>query len=135
MSDADEALLKDRDILRNQIQDGIAGVRRAARRYRRESTLLLLTAMICGALATALAGDAFRGGTLAASAATATTGTVPNELPRGWRNVCGIIALLTLAGTLATGANSVLKIAEHRALDKANNELATLHREYAEDFP
>jgi hypothetical protein len=160
MSQADEALRKDRDILRTEIQNRIAGVQRAARRYRRLSTVLLLTAMLCGAVATALAGDAFRGGELAAGVAQTTTGRVPSDLPRGWRNVCGIIALLTLAGTIATGTNSVLKIEEHQTrafacvgaldalqtellrehvleravLDKASADLATIRRDYAQYF-
>ena len=160
MPDADEALRKDRDILRREIQDGISNVRRAARRYRRLSAVLLLTAMLCGALATVLAGDAFRGGRLAASTAQTTTGKVPSDLPRGWRNVCGIIALLTFIGTMATGTSSVLKITEHRtrvfvcvgalnalqadllqeaeihraALNKVAAELAKARREYAEYF-
>jgi hypothetical protein len=117
--------------------------------------------MICGAVATALAGDAFRGGPLAANVAETTTGKVPSALPPGWRNVCGIIAVLTLAGTLATGTNSVLKIADHQArtsgcvaalatlqsalfqesvlapaaLDRARADLETIRLTYDEYFP
>jgi hypothetical protein len=122
--------------------------------------VLLLVGMICGAASTMLAGDAFRGGRLAASTAEATTGRTPIDLPRGWRNVCGIIAVLTLAGTLATGTNSVLKLADHQArttaclgalaglqeglfediaqhntLDKAKAGLATIRISYDEYFP
>jgi hypothetical protein len=155
----DEALRRDRDILRREIQDAIAAVRRTARRYRRVSSILVLTTMLTGALATALAGDAYSAGPLAANVAQSTTGKVPAELARGWRNVCGIIALLTLIGTVATGADSVLKIAEHRTksfacvgaldglqaallregvdrtnLDRTNADLASIRREYAEYF-
>ncbi|PYR66910.1 MAG: hypothetical protein DMF87_07040 [Acidobacteria bacterium] len=111
----ENALEHDRDQLQGRIEESVREVRRAARRYRRISTALLLTGMLCGAVSTALAGDAFRGGSLAAKTAEATTGRVPAELARGWRNLCGIIAVLTLAGTLATGTNSVLKLAEHQS--------------------
>ena len=104
----------------------------------------------------ALAGDAFRGGQLAAKTAEATTGRVPTELARGWRNLCGIIAALTLAGTLATGTNSVLRLAEHQArttaclaalgtlqnelfqqdaIDKVKGALETVRLQYDEYFP
>jgi hypothetical protein len=48
MPDTDEALRNDCDILRTEIHKRIAGVQRAARRYRRLSTTLLLVAMLCG---------------------------------------------------------------------------------------
>ena len=160
MPDDDEALRKDRDILRSEIQDAIVKVRRTARRYRRVSSMLVLTTMLCGAIATALAGDAFSGGPVAAGVAQTTTGKVPADLALGWRNVCGIIALLTLVGTIASGTDSVLKIAEHRTkafacvgaldglqaallresvvrrpgLDQAPAGLAAIRREYAEYF-
>ena len=160
MPDDDEALRKDRDILRSEIQGAIVTVRRTARRYRRLSSILVLTTMLCGAFATALAGDAFAGGPLAAGVAQTTTGKAPADLARGWRNVCGIIALLTLVGTIASGTDSVLKIAEHRtkafacvgaldglqaalhresvirrsSLDQATADLAAIRREYAEYF-
>jgi hypothetical protein len=115
MQATDDGLHRDSDRLRDEINQAIQQVRRSARRYRRASTALLLVGMICGAASTVLAGDAFRGGRLAADTAEATTGRTPADLPRGWRNVCGIIAVLTLAGTLATGTNSVLKLADHQA--------------------
>jgi len=151
----------DRGRLQERIQESIQQVRRAARRYRRTSTALLLAGLLCGAVSTALAGDAFRGGQLAAKTAQTTTGRVPSELPRGWRNVCGIIAILTLAGTLSTGTNSVLRLSEHQArtaacvaalgalqadlfgdngrreaaLDKARRSLETIRLTYDEYFP
>lgn len=160
MAGLDHALEHDRGRLEDRIQESILQVRRAARRYRRTSTALLLAGMLCGAVATALAGDAFRGGQLAASTAETTTGRVPAELPRGWRNVCGIIAVLTLAGTLSTGTNSILRLSEHQArtaacvaalgalqtdligdtergaaLEKAKRSLETIRLTYDEYFP
>lgn len=152
----DNALQRDRDRLLERTQESLRQVRRAARRYRRISTALLLTGMLCGAVSTLLAGDAFRGGSLAAKTAESTTGRVPAELARGWRNLCGIISVLTLAGTLATGTNSVLRLAEHQAqtraclaalgsvqtavlagdaLDKANSSLESIRLQYDEYFP
>ncbi len=160
MAGLDHALELDRSRLQERIQESILQVRRTARRYRRISTALLLTGLLCGAVSTALAGDAFRGGQLAARTAQTTTGRAPSELPRGWRNVCGIIAVLTLAGTLSTGTNSVLRLAEHQAktaacvaalgalqsdlhgetvregaIDKARHSLDTIRLTYDEYFP
>ena len=152
----DNALQRDRDRLLERTQESVRQVRRAARRYRRISTALLLTGMLSGAVSTVLASDAFRGGSLAAKTAESTTGRVPTELARGWRNLCGIIAVLTLTGTLATGTNSVLRLAEHQAqtraclaalgnvqtallsgdaLDKANSTLESIRLQYDEYFP
>ena len=157
----DESLQFDRDRLRDEIERAIQQVRRSGRRYRRASMLLLLTGLLCGTVSTALASDAFRGGRLSARTAEATTGRTPAALAPGWRNVCGIIAALTLAGTLATGTNSVLKLSEHQArttaclgalaalqaglfeegagrqsvLDKTKASLATVRLTYDEYFP
>jgi len=161
MQPADDAILRDREVLREQIQESIRQVRRSARHYRRVSTGLLLVGLLAGALSTALATEAFRGGRLAANVAQGTTGRVPAELPQGWRNVCGILAVLTLAGTLANGANSVFKFSDHQArtaacasalaslqadllgadavrpaaLDKARAGLDTIRLSYDEYFP
>jgi hypothetical protein len=161
MQVADDGLQRDRDRLREEIDSTIQQVRRSGRRYRRASMALLLVGMLCGAVSTALASDAFRGGRLAARTAEATTGRTPTDLPRGWRNVCGIIAMLTLAGTLATGTNSALKLSDHQArttaclaalaalqgplfeegalrpnvLDKTKAGLANLRLTYDEYFP
>lgn len=115
MQITDDGLRRDRDQLREEIERAIQQVRRSGRRYRRASMVLLLIGLICGTVSTALASDAFRGGRVAARTAEATTGRTPSELPRGWRNLCGIIALLTLGGTLATGTNSALKLSDHQA--------------------
>jgi hypothetical protein len=160
MAGLDQVLEQDRSRLQERIQESIRQVRRTARRYRRTSTALLLAGLLCGAASTALAGDAFRGGQLAAKTAQTTTGRAPSELPRGWRNVCGIIAILTLAGTLSTGTNSVLRLSEHQArtaacvaalgalqsdlfgdvlregaLDKARHSLEAIRTTYDEYFP
>ena len=160
MPSPDNALEPDRSRLQERIQESIQQVRRAARRYRRTSTALMLTGLLCGAFSTVLAGDAFRGGQLAPKTAQTTTGRVPSDLPRGWRNVCGIIAVLTLAGTLSTGTNSVLRLSEHQAktaacvaalgalqsdlfgenvregaIDKAKHSLETIRLTYDEYFP
>ena len=115
MQITDDGLRRDRDQLREEIERAIQQVRRSGRRYRRASMVLLLLGLICGTVSTALASDAFRGGRVAARTAEATTGRTPSELPRGWKNVCGIIAVLTLGGTLATGTNSALKLSDHQA--------------------
>jgi hypothetical protein len=161
MQGTDEGVRQDRDRVREEIERAIQEVRRSGRRYRRASMLLLLIGLICGTVSTALASDAFRGGRVAAKTAEATTGRVPSDLPRGWCNVCGIIALLTLAGTLSTGTNSALKLSDHQArttaclgalaalqaglfdeaalrpgvLEKTQASLATIRLTYDEYFP
>lgn len=160
MAGLDQVLEQDRSRLQERIQESIRQVRRTARRYRRTSTALMLAGLLCGAVSTALAGDAFRGGQFAAKTAQTTTGRAPSELPRGWRNVCGIIAVLTLAGTLSTGTNSILRLSEHQArtaacvaalaalqsdlfgdtlregaLDKARHSLDAIRLTYDEYFP
>ena len=161
MAAIDDGLQHDRDRLRDEIQRAIQQVRRSGRRYRRASLVLMLTGLICGTVSAALASDAFRGGRLSARTAEATTGRTPAALAPGWRNVCGIIAVLTLAGTLATGTNSVLKLSEHQArttaclgalaalqaglfdegavrqsvLEKTKASLATVRLTYDEYFP
>jgi hypothetical protein len=160
MAGLDQVLEQDRSRLQERIQESIRQVRRTARRYRRTSTALMLAGLLCGAVSTALAGDAFRGGQFAAKTAQTTTGRAPSELPRGWRNVCGIIAILTLAGTLSTGTNSILRLSEHQArtaacvaalgalqsdlfgdtlregaLDKARHSLDAIRLTYDEYFP
>jgi hypothetical protein len=152
---------KDREALRRELENALLRVNKNARRYRRLNTALLISGLIFGLLATALAADASKGGkVLASSVAEATTGKVPIDLPPGWRNICGIIALFTLIGTAATGINTVLKVSEHKAkvfvcagsldslltdlipesnlrravLDKAIADFAKLRKDYAEYF-
>ena len=109
-------LQEDRQILNEQLGYRLTMANRRARRYRRDNTVLLLIAVIFGLLATTLAADSAKGGEfIAKPMAEATTGKAPSELPRGWRNVCGLIAMFTFAGTLATGINTALRITEHHS--------------------
>jgi hypothetical protein len=152
---------KDLESLRAQLQSSLMTVNKNARHYRRLNAAVLLAGMICGLLATALAADASRGGkVMTAKLAKFTTGKVPSDLPAGWRNACGAIALLTLIGTAATGANTILRISEHKAkvfvcagsmdslltalileskvrratLEKVDADFAKLRKEYPEYF-
>ncbi|MDQ3774221.1 MAG: hypothetical protein M3461_07580 [Pseudomonadota bacterium] len=156
-----ESLRSDREALRKELAERLVKVNKNARRYRRLNTAMLVISLLFGLLAATLAGDSAVGGkTIAGPVAEATTGKTPSELPKGWRNVCGLIALFTLIGTAATGVNNVLKIAEHRAkafvcagvldglrtnllidsrvqqktIEKAKADLSTLLREYPEYF-
>ena len=87
-----------------------------ARKYRRFDLLLLVGSIVCGLIATTLAADAAKGGSVAAEAvAAATTGKTPPPLGNGWRNLCGIVAACSFLSTLASALNSGLKLAEHRA--------------------
>jgi hypothetical protein len=109
-------LQEDRKTLIEQLDYRLHTANRKALRYRRQNTFLLLIAVVFGLLATALAADSAKGGNLTAKpVAQATTGKVPSELPQGWRNVCGLIAFFTFAGTLATGISTALKMSEHQS--------------------
>ncbi len=127
-------LQEDRQVLIEQVGYRLAEANRKARRYRRNNTILLLIAVIFGLLATTLAADSAKAGNFVAKpVAEATTGKVPVELPRGWRNVCGLIAILTFAGTLANSLNTALRISEHQSkamtcaglIDSLKTELVT----------
>ncbi len=94
----------------------LEAVNHNARRYRNWNIALLITGVVAGLLAAAIAGDSAAGGqTIGASVAESTTGKTPAPLPKGWRNVCGIIAVCAAVATAANAANSTLKIAEHQA--------------------
>ncbi len=109
-------LHEDRMTLIEQLEYRLRTANRKARRYRRQNTLLLLFAVIFGLLATTLAADSAKGGNLTGkTVAQATTGKTPSELPQGWRNVCGLIAIFTFAGTLATGISTALKVSDHQS--------------------
>ena len=152
-------LQDDRQTLIQQLEYRLVLANKKARRYRRSNSVLLLTAVVFGLLATSLAADSAREGDIAAKpVAEATTGKIPSELPRGWRNVCGLIAVFTFAGTLANGINTALRISEHQSkamtcaglidglktelvteaglrresLDKVRIDLARIVREYPE---
>jgi hypothetical protein len=106
----------DRAVLRQEIERRQAAADKAARRYRRLNIALLAVSLLCGLFAAALAGDsAAAGKMIAAPVAEATTGNPPSPLAKGWRNVCGIIAILSLLATAANGIGSVFKIAEHQS--------------------
>jgi len=102
--------------LRQEVEQRLAFGNRNARRFRNLHITLVLSTLVCGILATALAADsAFDTRTVAAALAEAGTGVEPGELPRGWKIVCGVIAAITLLGTFTQGAHSLLKIAEHQS--------------------
>ncbi|MDX1980489.1 MAG: hypothetical protein SFV51_09495 [Bryobacteraceae bacterium] len=106
----------DRAVLRREIERRQMAADKAARRYRRLNIALLALSLVSGLLAAALAGDSAATGKLvAAPVAQASTGNPPSPLPKGWRNVCGLIAVLSLVGTAASGFSSVFKIAEHQS--------------------
>jgi hypothetical protein len=110
-----EAVRMDRDAFRQELDRRLTIVTHKARRYRYWNAALLLIAVLFGLLAAALAADSARDGTvIAKSVAEATTGNKPSDLPRGWRNVCGLIAVFTLIGTAATGISNAMKISEHQ---------------------
>lgn len=108
--------MQPREGLLNELDEQCVHVGKIARRYRNRNAILLLTALLCGLLATVLAGDSASGGkVIAARTAEITTGKTPSELPNGWKNVCGLIAIITFIGTAATTANSWFKIAENQS--------------------
>lgn len=152
-------LQEERQVLVEQIGYRLTLANHKACSYRRSNTILLLIAVIFGLMATALAADSAKAGELIAKpVAEATTGKVPSDLPKGWRNVCGLIAAFTFAGTLANGLTTALRIAEHQSkamtcvglidglktellaesglhresLEKARADLARIVREYPE---
>jgi hypothetical protein len=156
-----EAVRVDRDAFRLELDRRLAIVTRKARRYRYWNATLLLIAVLFGLVAAALAADSARDGSIIAKpVAEATTGKPPSDLPKGWRNVCGLIAVFTLIGTAATGISNALKISEHQtkafvcagaldalrtdllpdstdhkqALEKIEGELSKLLKDYPEYF-
>jgi hypothetical protein len=154
-----EAVRTDRNAFRMELDRRLALVTRKARRYRYWNVALLLIAVLFGLVAAALAADSARNGNIIAKpVAEATTGVTPSDLPKGWRNVCGLIAVFTLIGTAATGISNALKVSEHQTkafvcagaldalltdllpesadhkhtLEKIEGELSKLLKEYAE---
>jgi hypothetical protein len=156
-----QVLQREQDLLRTDLQDALNRVNRRARRYRRINALLIVVALLSGAFVTLLGADAARGGTVVAQrVAETTTGRTPPALGPGWRNVCGIMAILAFIGTVATGLNSGLQVSDSNArafacagalngllieaaglaslgpstLDRIRGELARTHREYPQFF-
>ncbi|MDN5850352.1 MAG: hypothetical protein L0H63_12080 [Nitrococcus sp.] len=104
-------------MLRKELSERLNKVNKNARRYRRLNVAMLVISLLFGLIAATLAGDsAFGGKTIAGPVAEAITGETPSELPKGWQNVCGLIALFTLIATASTGLNNVLKISDHRTM-------------------
>lgn len=106
----------DRKHLINDINQSLTKVNNHAIRYRKTHTLLAVCTIVLGLFATLLAGDSARSGDiLAGNTAKIATGNTPTELPRGWRIVCGVIAVCTFLSTAAAGIDRVLRITDHRA--------------------
>jgi hypothetical protein len=102
--------------LRYYLESRLATANRNARRYRYLHISLVLLTLISGVLATTLAADSALGTkTLSNTVAIAGTGKEPSELPKGWKIVCGVIAVLTLTGTISQGVHDMLKISEHQS--------------------
>ena len=124
-----------RDELLNTVRDALRRAERYYARTRRWDTLLLIISIICGALATVLAGGTVIGGNRAL------------EAVGGWRILCSMVALLTASGTVAGALHKSFQIttrlssaekcvAPLRALDATiavsdspiDNELETFRR-------
>jgi hypothetical protein len=156
-----QRLDREQDLLRSDLRRALTDVNGRARRYRRLNMALVLVTILSGATVTLIGADAARGGThVAQRVAESTTGNTPPPLGRGWRNVCGLMAILAFVGTIASGVNTGLKVAERNVrafacagvidglltelpgaasagrpvLDRARGELARVRREYPEFF-
>ena len=128
-----QQLSKDYQELTKDIKSCLVLVDLKARSYHRIYTLLTICTIMLGTIATLLAGDSARNGKMfAGKTAEMTTGKAPSALPKGWRNVCLIIAVCTGVSTIAASIDKVLKIADHRtkaiacagAFDSLRAELA-----------
>lgn len=107
---------EDRDQLLSDVKMGLSTVNVSAIKYRRFHTTLAFCTIVSGLFATLLAGDSARNGkVLAGNTAKLATGKAPSDLPKGWRIVCGVIAVCTLLSTAAASIDKLLKIAEHRS--------------------
>jgi hypothetical protein len=87
-----------RDELLNTVRDALRRAERYCAKTRRWDTLLLIVSIICGALATVLAGGTVIGGGRAL------------EAVGGWRILCSIVALLTGSGTVAAALHKSFQI-------------------------
>ena len=90
-----------RDELLNTVRDASRRAERYYARTRRWDTLLLIISIICGALATVLAGGTVIGGNRALQAV------------GGWRILCSIVALLSASGTVAGALHKSFQITTH----------------------
>ncbi len=129
---------EDFQLLRQDVKTRLEMVNRNARRYHRMHTSLVILTLVCGILATTLAADSAMDTKVAAPVvAKVATGNEPSTLPKGWKVVCGVIAVISLVGTVSQGIHSLLKIAEHQAkalncagkLDALTVELTSPRRE------
>ena len=132
---------EDFQLLRSDVISRLATVNRNARRYRILHTSMVILTLVCGILATTLAADSAMDTKIATTVvAEAATGKEPAPLAKGWKAVCGVIAVISLVGTVSQGIHSLLKISEHqtKALDCAGRldaltiELAQPRREIVE---
>jgi hypothetical protein len=107
-----------RDELLGKVRDALQRAEAYYRRIRPWDSRLLIISIICGALATVLAGGAVAGGKPALDAL------------GGWKILCSVVAVLTASGTVASSLHNSLQItarvasaqkciAQLRALDAA----------------
>jgi hypothetical protein len=87
-----------RDELLNTVRDALRRAERYCAGTRRSDTLLSLISIICGAVATVLAGGTVIGGQPALAAV------------GGWRILCSMVALLTASGTVAGALHKSFQI-------------------------
>jgi len=89
---------RQRDELLNTVRDALRRAERYCAKTRRWDALLLIISIICGAVATVLAGGTVIGGQSAL------------EAVGGWRILCSIVALLTASGTVAGALHKSFQI-------------------------
>lgn len=92
----------DKSQQRDELLSTVRGALQRAELYcaktRRWDTILLIVSIICGAVATVLAGGTVIGGSRAL------------ETVGGWRILCSIVALLTASGTVAGALHKSFQI-------------------------
>jgi hypothetical protein len=87
-----------RDELLNTVREALRRAERYCAKTRRWDTRLLIISILCGAVATVLAGGTVIGGNRAL------------ETVGGWRILCSIVALLTASGTVAGALHKSFQI-------------------------
>ena len=87
-----------RDELLSTVRNALQRAELYCAKTRRWDTLLLIVSIICGAVATVLAGGTVIGGSRAL------------EAVGGWRILCSIVALLTASGTVAGALHKSFQI-------------------------